>query len=143
MYPNGCSQDWMFQRAASRSLHIPSTSALRIWPLHTVPRMYKIFCCGLKKTAPVYAQNSLVHSHCLCKALMHHTMASIDQLPSTNSQPELSVLQIPNQWWIPKVARTPELQDTSLAYIIWKQLEADSATILLPKYLLVVYQMSM
>ena len=74
---------------------------------------------------------------------MHHTMASIDQLPSTNSQPELSVLQIPNQWWIPKVARTPELQDTSLAYIIWKQLEADSATILLPKYLLVVYQMSM
>ena len=101
------------------------------------------FLLWAQENSPCVRAKSLVHSHCLCKALMHHTMASIDQLPSTNSQPELSVLQIPNQWWIPKVARTPELQDTSLAYIIWKQLEADSATILLPKYLLVVYQMSM
>ena len=58
-------------------------------------------------------------------------------------------LQIPKQWWVPAVAEPArrEVNNTrreiSLKEIIQIQLEANADTVWLPKYLLVVYQLSM
>lgn len=58
------------------------------------------------------------------------------------------VLQIPMQWWVPAVAEPARtngtfLRDVSLKDVIQIQLNSTSDTVLLPKYLLVVYQLSM
>lgn len=53
-------------------------------------------------------------------------------------------LQIPEQWWVP--ARREDNNsstDISLKEVIQIQLEANTDTISVPKYLLVLYQLSM
>lgn len=62
---------------------------------------------------------------------------------------KVHVLQIPRQWWVPAVAEPARREDNntrreiSLKEIIQIQLEANTDTVWLPKYLLVVYQISM
>ena len=57
-------------------------------------------------------------------------------------------LQIPKQWWVPDVANSARTTDNSrreisLKEVLELQLKADPHTVWLPKYLLVVYQLSM
>lgn len=53
-------------------------------------------------------------------------------------------LQIPEQWWVPAGREDSNCSaDISLKEVIHIQLEANTDTICLPKYLLVVYQLSM
>lgn len=58
-------------------------------------------------------------------------------------------LQIPQQWWVPAVTEPARREanntrrEISLKEIIQIQLEANAGTVWLPKYLLVVYQLSM
>ena len=60
----------------------------------------------------------------------------------------LVVLQLPKQWWIPAVAEPARREGNTRRFISLKevieiQLAADADTIWLPKYLLVLYQLSM
>lgn len=57
-------------------------------------------------------------------------------------------MQIPKQWWIPAVAEPARREGNTRRFISLKevieiQLAADADTIWLPKYLLVLYQLSM
>ena len=53
-------------------------------------------------------------------------------------------LQVPEQWWVPTWRKDSNYStEMSLKEVIQLQLEASTDTILLPKYLLVVYQLSM
>ena len=57
-------------------------------------------------------------------------------------------LQIPKAWWVPAVADTArsqgnERREISMKEVLELQLGADAATVWLPKYLLVVYQLTM
>ena len=57
-------------------------------------------------------------------------------------------MQIPKQWWVPVVAESARRQGNtrrfiSLKEVIQLQLAAQTDTIWLPKYLMVVYQLSM
>lgn len=58
-------------------------------------------------------------------------------------------MQIPQQWWVPAVAEPARREanntrrEISLKEIIQVQLGASADTVWLPKYLLVVYQLSM
>lgn len=58
------------------------------------------------------------------------------------------LLQIPTTWWVPEVADTARTQgeyrrDISIREVLELQLRGDAATVWLPKYLLVVYQLTM
>ena len=58
------------------------------------------------------------------------------------------LLQIPSTWWVPEVAETARTQgeyrrDISLREVLELQLSGDAETVWLPKYLLVVYQLTM
>lgn len=58
------------------------------------------------------------------------------------------MVQIPRTWWVPDVANTARTNGTSrreisLKEIVELQLQTSSPTVMLPKYLLVVYQLSM
>ena len=57
-------------------------------------------------------------------------------------------MQIPKQWWVPAVADPARTHgrahtDISLKEVLEIQLQSDPYTIWLPKYLLMVYQLSM
>lgn len=58
------------------------------------------------------------------------------------------LLQIPRQWWIPESVERLRLvngwrQDISLRSIIEGQMSEESSIIMLPKPLLVIYQLTM
>ena len=58
------------------------------------------------------------------------------------------LLQIPETWWVPAVAEPARgdnttLRQISLREVLELQLKADAKTVWLPKYLLVVYQLTM
>ena len=62
MYPNGGSQDRTFQgQQADQHAAYPLVQHISYRALAQSSRKYKLFRCGLKKTAPVYAQNSVIH----------------------------------------------------------------------------------
>lgn len=62
------------------------------------------------------------------------------------TKPLLSILfvllQIPSQWWVP-VYTTDEGSGRSLSGVIQAQLDAGAEFLYLPKYVLVLYQMTM
>ena len=62
--------------------------------------------------------------------------------------PIMAGLQVPRQWWVPESVehlRTMDSwpQDISLKALIYGQLAIETDSMLLPKYLLVIYQLTL